>query len=363
MRRWAIILCLLTLASCSARTDAALVGEDPRVTRVQNVHVVTNRKQDLDGAVTAGRSTTVSYFNVGVSVPENRTEGSIAVPRQTANPALHFAITRQDRLPDKADFSRSLWQGLSVLPADEKEVTVYVHGYNNTFADAAFRIAQLKTDLKLPGEVVAFSWASRASPLGYEYDQDSVLASRRDLANLLKQLRAFGMQRIVLVGHSMGAALAMEALRTADLENPGFSHNAISGVVLISPDLDVDVFRSQARDIDPLPEPFLIFTSSKDKALRFSARLTGEPSRLGSLSKVERLEGLPVQIIDVTAFAKNSGPNHFTVGSSPALLAILRRGEAFDRDFLNGRSGPSGLLPGMSNAVNYPAIYVLGPQR
>jgi esterase/lipase superfamily enzyme len=343
--------------------DAALVGEDPRVTRVQNVHVVTNRRQGPDGEVTADRSATVSYFKVGISVPENRIEGSIAVPRRTADPALHFAITQQDRFPDKASFSRSLWQGLSGLPANEKEVTVYVHGYNNTFADAAFRIAQLKTDLNLPGEIIAFSWASRASPLGYEYDKDSVLASRTDLADLLRQLRASGMQRIVLVGHSMGAVLAMEALRTVDLENPGFSHKALSGVVLISPDLDVDVFRSQARDIARLPEPFLIFTSSKDKALRLSARLVGEPSRLGNLSKVERLEGLPVQIIDVTAFAKNAGPNHFTAGSSPALLAILRRGETFDRDFLSGRSGPSGLLPGMSNTVNYPAIYVLGPQR
>jgi len=356
-------LCLSILASCSARTDAALVGEDPRVTRIQNVHVVTNRKQTPDGTVTADRSNTVSYFKVGVSVPENRTEGSIPVPRRTADPSMHFAITSKERFPDKAGFGRSLQGDLFSLSASEKEVTVYVHGYNNTFADAAFRIAQLKTDLNLPGEVIAFSWASRASPLGYEYDEDSVLASRTDLADLLRQLRASGMQRIVLVGHSMGAVLAMEALRTADLENPGFSHNAVSGVVLVSPDLDVDVFRSQASDMARLPEPFLIFTSSKDKALRLSARLAGGPSRLGNLSKAERLEGLPVQIIDVTAFAKNTGPNHFTAGSSPALLAILRRGDTFDRDFLRGRSGPSGLLPGMSNAVNYPAIYVLGPQR
>ena len=324
MRHWAIILCLSLLGACSARTDAALVGGDSRVTLVQKVHVATNRKRSADGSLSSGRSSEVSYFELGVSVPQDRATGSIPVPRGTADPARHFAITEQNQFRDETLFLNKLNRDLSKLPADQKEVTLYIHGYNNTFSDAAFRIAQLKTDLSLPGEVIAFSWASRATPLGYEYDEDSVLASRSDLVDLLKTLNASGVKRIVVVAHSMGALLAMEALRSADLSSPGFSHKALSGVVLISPDLDVDVFRSQVDDIAKLPEPFLVFTSAKDRALRISARLSGGPSRLGNLAKVDRLEGVPVQIIDVTAFAKDRGANHFTAGSSPALLAILR---------------------------------------
>lgn len=343
--------------------DSALVGDDPRVTSTQNVHVVTNRAIDSDGTITSGRSADMSYFEVDVSVPADRAVGSIPVAKHTPNPSLHFAVAGQTQLSDGAAIARRVQQGLRALPVNQREVTVYVHGYNNTFSDAAFRIAQLKADLNLPGEVVAFSWASRASAWGYEYDEDSVLVARAQLVSLLDRLNRNGAQRIVLVGHSMGAFLAMEALRTADLEDPGFSGRALSGVVLVSPDLDIDVFRSQAQSLHRMPEPFLIFTSQKDRALRLSAILTGEQSRLGNLSKVSRLEGLPVQIIDVTAFANERGPNHFTAGSSPALLAMLRRSDGMTRDFLKGRSGPRGLLPGVTNVRTNPTLHVLGPQR
>lgn len=363
MRRWAIFWCLIFLTACSARMETDFISADTGVGVTQNVYVVTNRRIDDAGAVTSDRSAVLAFFDMGISVPDGRAEGSLPIAKTTPDPRRHFAFNRQTRLANSAVFTGSLWRKMENLPDREREITLYVHGYNNTFSEAAFRIAQLKTDLDLRGEVVAFSWASKASPLGYEHDKDSVLVAREHLVDVMKQLHGNGAKRIVLVGHSMGALLVMEALRTADLKDPGFSKRALSGVVLVSPDLDVDVFRSQAQDLAALPEPFIIFTSKKDKALNFSAKLAGRSSRLGNLSNVDGLQGLPVQVVDVTAFAKDRGPNHFTAGSSPALLALLRRGGSFDREFLTGRSGPGGLLPGTSNTVNYPAIYVLGPQR
>ena len=46
-------------------------------------------------------------------------------------------------------------------PEGERNVFVYIHGYNVDFEEAAVQAAQLLYDLKLPGEFAFFSW-----PLG-----------------------------------------------------------------------------------------------------------------------------------------------------------------------------------------------------
>ena len=81
----------------------------------------------------------------------------------------------------------------------------------------------------------------------------------------------------------MGSALTMETLRQMALRGSSRALSRIKGVVLISPDLDVDLFRSIALDIGTLPQPFVIFGSSKDRILNLSATISGAPERLGNL--------------------------------------------------------------------------------
>ena len=141
------------------------------------------------------------------------------------------------------------------------EVVVFVHGYNNTLGSAVFRHAQMAHDFGLEGPQVTFAWASASDPLGYVHDRDSIGIARDDLEALLVAL-ARRERRIRLVGHSMGAQLVTETLRQMSI---GGEHQALarlSGVVLISPDIDVDVFRSQVERINPLPQPFVASSPS-----------------------------------------------------------------------------------------------------
>lgn len=351
------------LASCSNVIDEPSVPGALSVGAVERVFVSTNRSTEADGTFGIGRADTLSYLDIAVSVPPNRTAGEVPTGGERADPRKDFVIARRDLLPSKDAFAARLKASLDGQPPNKREVTVFVHGYNNGFSEAVFRAAQLKYDLELPGEMIAFAWPSRGSAFGYEYDKDSVLAGRDALERLLMDLDQSGVTDIVLLGHSMGAFLSMETLRQIELKTPRWSARVLSAILLISPDIDVDVFRSQARQINPLPHPFVIFTSTEDRALRVAARLTGRPSRLGNLSNVSEISDLPVSVIDVTAFSEDSGNSHFVAGSSPALIATLGRVGKIDHDFLRGESGMSGLLPGTSKTVNYATQIILEPGR
>ena len=251
---------------------------------------------------------------------------------------------------------------LKSKPKGEKEVTLFIHGYNNSFFDGVFRTAQLAHDFDLPGVSLHFSWASATNPLGYTYDRDSVLIARDALETLLYDIRASGPSRIVVVGHSLGTMLLMETLRQIEIREPGWSKKALGGVVLISPDLDIDLFKLQADHIASLPEPFAIFVSNRDRALMLSARVNGVSARLGNLTDATLLADYPVTIVDVSEFATDKGSRHFTVGTSPILISLLGQSGDLSKTFQRDNAGRSGLLPGTVLTVRNATTLILSPQ-
>ena len=129
-----------------------------------------------------------------------------------------------------------------------------------------------------------------------------------------------------LPGDRLPADCTIVNPQCGSVDYPGIN---LAGVVLISPDIDIDVFRAQARAIPKLPQPFVVFTSERDRILRLSARLSGQTDRLGTLTDVTRVADLPITFLDVAAFNRGSG--HFNVGNSPALLRLLERIASVDQ--------------------------------
>lgn len=356
------ILLVLFLASCSPRGEITLAPQAVLVGDVETVFIGTTRKIDPEtGRYGTGRSEEIHYARYDVSVPPDRKPGEIKFPRKGAkgNPKTDFLTTAEVLHPTQAAFRSDLAKASLRGARGGREAVIFVHGFNTNFSEGLYRIAQLSHDLDLPGATVHYSWPSAGNPLGYVRDRDSALFARDGLEALMREVSAAGADRILLVAHSMGSALVMETLRQIAQKGDRGLISTVSGVILISPDADVDVFRTQALAIGALPQPFIIFGSDKDRLLGLSATITGEPERLGNITDLSRLADLNVTYLDVGAFA--SGAGHFAVGDSPSLLALLGRigdvDAAFDRD----RKGRVGLLSGVILTVQSATQIVLAP--
>jgi esterase/lipase superfamily enzyme len=357
--RFAALVCLmLVFAACAPRgaltldPQAALVGE------VRPIFVGTTRAAAPSGEYDGGRSDHVTYARYDVSVPPERAEGEINWPPKhaKADPHKNFLTTAITHYQTAPAFRQDLSQSLR---HNGGEAVVFVHGFNNTFSEGMYRIAQMAHDLGLPGVVVHYSWPSAAQPLGYVYDRDSALFARDGLEALLNQVEKSGARKIVLVAHSMGSGLLMETLRQISIRDKTSVLRHVTGVVLIAPDIDVDVFHAQATAITPFPKPFVIFSSGRDSVLKLSARLTGQADRLGTLTDLSRVADLPVTFLDTAAF--NSGSGHFDLGNSPTLLRLMDGIISVDASLDADRASRIGLLPGVVLTVQNATQIILRP--
>lgn len=361
LNRALILLSLLVLAACAPRGqityDPAAVG----VGAVERIFIGTTRLDDGENAFSRGRSFAARFGRFDISIPPDRELGTLPWPPRNgpADPRKHMVTVDGTMFDGAAEFRKALSQEMARSRRGEREAVVFVHGFNNTFAEGVYRFAQMYHDMELSGVPVHYSWPSRGSVMGYAYDRDSALFARDGLEQLLHQIAEAGADRILIMAHSMGSHLAMETLRQIAVRRDRPVLDRLGGVVLISPDIDVDVFRSQAQTFGKLPQPFVIFSSRRDRALALSATIAGERNRLGNVQDVSILAGLDVTLLEVGALS--SGTGHLTAGTSPALLRMIAN--ARDIDDVLGRDAQSrvGLLPAAVLTVQGATQVILSP--
>lgn len=359
MRRHRVLFGLvLALAACSPRGEftAAPSGAGPAIPEA--IFVGTTRLDEADG-FGFERADQASFVRYDIAIPPDREPGELNWPPKTRKPDItrDFLTLAETRFESAATFKAEL--GRAMGRRDQTDAVVYVHGFNNTMAEGVYRVAQMHHDLKVPGVAVHYAWPSRGSALGYVYDRESALFARGGLEELLGAVGSAGAREVVIVAHSMGAALTMETLRQMVLRDGPRALDRIAGVVLISPDLDVDVFRSLARDIGPLPEPFLIFGSSRDRVLGLSARISGSGERLGNLKDVTKIADLNVIYLDTAAF--DVGAGHLNLGENPALLRLFSGILGIDAAFRSDARARVGLLPGLILTIRSATAIALAP--
>lgn len=359
MSRFLLILSLVFLSACTGRAVLVKVPEGSVTNAVRPIFIATTRKLEL-GKFSTGRADTTAFARFDISVPPIREPGTVSWPKNTeVDPQTQFLLKDATAYGSKAAFRSELSRALSTRSTGSREAVIFVHGFNNTFEEGLLRITQLAHDFDLPGVAVHYSWPSAGNPLGYAYDRDSGLYARDGLEELIEEVKAAGARQIVVVAHSMGSMLVMETLRQKEIGNPGSVLRDIDGVILISPDLDIQLFRAQVRRIGKLPKAFGIFVSKRDRVLSLSARLTGQKDRLGNVGSVEEVSDLDVTIIDVTEFSKGAG--HFTAATSPAVLAIFGRAGDLSAAFNGDQAGRTGLLPGTVLTVQNATTIILSP--
>lgn len=354
-------LVAFTVAGCGkddARLGAGAMKPVPAT--LVDVLVSTLRSEDADPGVmfSSNRSRALSFAEVTVSVPNERKPGFIRYPGRRVDLATDFAAVRATRMNNQSDFIKRINQQLSVHAAGEKRVFVFVHGYNVNFAAGVFRHAQLMKDYQVPGVAVHFSWPSASNVGLYLYDRDSAEFAREGLVQTLELVSKSNATHIVLLGHSMGGFLVMEALRTASLRGQNDLIRSLEATILAAPDIDVDVFNQQLDALQPMPEPFIVMVSSKDRALQLSQRLRGGSPRVGKGEDIEELQSRGITVIDLSKIKGADRLNHSTFASSDVLQKLMTGGalaplidgheaEAAKNAISTGLGGISDVLSGL----------------
>ena len=322
-RRRFLALGAAALASgCTTRGSFSVALPVNADADIQQLLVATSRVADpAPIAYGKDRAQSLEFARLAVSIPPTHQTGNIEwPPARGVDPARHFALVGAETLPTTRSF-------LNLVSADAtrsgEEAVLFVHGYNNNFAEAAYRHAQVAWDYEMRGPQIHFAWPSAADPLEYTYDRDSVLIAREALVPLLLDLLRESRVRLSVVGHSMGSLLIMEALRQIALTGDRATLDRVNSITLISPDIDTDLFRSQASALGRLPQPFIVAVARNDRLLRLSSGLSGGAARLGSVDDLEQLEALGVSTIDMTALG-NRGGNHFLPGTSASAIALIK---------------------------------------
>lgn len=356
-----LMFVLVFVAGCSDRTRILVAPEAAQVGTEHKVFIATLREPLDSGWFGGNRAKSPGFLDMNVAVPPAHKGGNIRINYKRTDPDRFFTVTQRNDYASELNFVRALRDRLRAQPQGERDLMLYVHGYNNSFADGVFRTVQMMHDFELPGVGLHYSWPSAAHPLAYAYDRDSVLFARDGLEKLLRLAVRANPDRIVLVGHSLGAMMVMETLRQIEIRSPSWAARHLGGVVLVSPDLDIEVFKQQAERFSSLPAPFLIFVSQKDRALQLSSQINGNMKRLGLLEDPAEVGELPVTVIDLSEFANESSDKHFTLGTSPLLIRLLKSSPEISQTFDQDAGGKVGIFPGTAITVQSATKIILSP--
>lgn len=328
-----VLLSLLMIAGCAKNrastglgTTAAYVATSSSVPFL--VATVRQAADQTNTLYTRARANQLNLSTINVRIPEFHRAGTVETAPRNPDPRRNFTAFGYKKVPSQSEALRELNERLESRLPSQREVFLFVHGYNNNFAEGLFRNAQIVHDYRISGVPVHFSWASASSFTRYVYDRDSALIARRGLSETLEMLAKSKSNGIVLVGHSMGGLVIMEALRTLSLEKRHDILSRISGVMLAASDLDPDLFNSQLADIEMLPQPFTIVVSRRDRALDISRRLAGGEPRIGSGHDIAALQKKNIQVLDISQVENGS---HTLFASSNTLISLLGSGHLLRR--------------------------------
>ncbi|VTZ50900.1 Esterase/lipase superfamily enzyme [Methylocella tundrae] len=330
MRFAALILVCGVLVGCGrpAGVLAPIEATVPNAARVDLLVATTRAPSKDPGILFSGeRETRVALTDITVSIPpdDRRRVGQIQWPTSLPpNPETDFATLNVTPLTDGRQPQAWLKQH---LPRNRR-VLVFVHGFNNHFDDAVYQLAQIAHDSGADAAPILFTWPSRGNIFQYVYDRESTNASRDALEEMLRNVaKDPSVGEITVMAHSMGSWLVMEALRQMSIRD-GRVAAKVRNVILASPDVDVDVFATQWRDIGQ-PRPRLtVFTSRNDAALRVSRRLAGDVDRLGQIDPMAEpyhsaLEKSGIDVIDLSALSVAGSLNHSKFAENPEIVQLI----------------------------------------
>lgn len=256
-----------------------------------------------------------------VSIPPIHRRSVVELPKITHfefryDPAKHFVLSDIEPSADTA-FYEKLQQRVSL--SDRRDLFVFVHGFHNTFQDAAFRTAQIAHDLQFPGAPIFFSWPSQGAVLDYAADENNVKIAVFDLQSFLEQLRErSGAQRIHLIAHSMGSRALSRAIAQMSVQQNGAP--LFNEMILAAPDIDAQVLDRLSASIASAVDRITLYASSRDEALSASRFIHGQTYQRAGETIPLPLVNPHIDTIDVSEVTSG----HSYIAGSGHILGDLR---------------------------------------
>ena len=280
-----------------------------------------HRGPEDDLTFTGDRARTLKLGSVIVTVPKTHNLGEIERPSSylwglvtLSEDEREHIVMRKPALLSRDEFAADL-RAIVNRSTDRKQAFVFVHGFNVSFNEAAWRTAQFAYDLEFDGAATFYSWPSRGDPKAYVYDQDSARQARDTLQEFLELVRTeSGAEIVHLIGHSMGTNPLMEAVSEMWEDKPAEDARPIfNQIILAAADIDRDVFFDLAEQVDGAAEALTLYASAKDRALQLSEAIRlGSAFRAGHVSENGPTVHEAVDTIDAT----DLNTSYFALGHS-----------------------------------------------
>ena len=278
----------------------------PRPSLVQ-IFIASTRKGESGAAAQEASTEGTRYALTTLTFPPGHRAGEIERPMWGAgDPADHVVVAGRREL-DADEFRAELASHLSGRIGVNRDILVFVHGFNTSFEEARWRAGQIAADSRFGGVTMLCTWPTRGELLGYASDKDSATASRDALTELLADLaKTQGLGKIHVLAHSMGGWLAMEALRESAIAGNRDLGGHLGEVMLAAPDIDMDVFAKQMARIQPAD--VTVFATANDRALSLSSWIADARQRVGAIDPAKprdraALEKLGAKVYDLSSFS------------------------------------------------------------
>ena len=171
--------------------------------------------------------------------------------------------------------------------SENKDVVLFVHGFNNTFDESVFTLAGIWHFMKRQGVPIVYSWPAAAKGFNaYFADKESGQFTIFHLKETLRMLfKNPEIENIHIIAHSRGTDVVTTTLRELIIENRASGGNPkkdlrIENLVLAAPDLDFGIIKQRlmAEQFGPAFGKISIYTSQEDSALGISSWLTNSLS-------------------------------------------------------------------------------------
>jgi len=264
------------------------------------------------------------------------------------------------------DFKASVLKAADSFPLlpgeqqeDQKHVTLFVHGYNNTWSDAAGRYQSVVSSLfrgdSSLGLCILFTWPSAGAALDYLPDREEARQSAPDLALVLDEFYEWLLTKqkaaarnpdnackakTSIIAHSMGNYVLQEAMAlTWNRKNQPLLVSLVSQLLMVAADVDNDIFddsdvpgKNDGDGIANLTYRVTALYTGRDPVLGMSAGLKHFGKRRLGRSGLDRAPGktLPDNVWDVdcsSLIPSDASEIHSSYfdATSPGSLALMRQ--------------------------------------